>query len=132
MASHPYSKYLPKSLQRPSRPSKIYYFSFHHPPPCSCFSSHLSPLRCSFIMHDKLLSQGFCTYLPSSWNVLTPDCSNLLPHFFQVSAQIDLLRKAFLYYFVKLQSIPSPCPVCSLLPFAALLFSKAFTTFSIM
>ena len=43
-------------------------------------SSPFRSLCCFSIMHDK---RALELVLPSSWNVVTPDCSSLLPHRFQ-------------------------------------------------
>lgn len=100
----------PKSTT-PLFSSTVYLFSLQ--------SSPFRSLCCFSIMHDK---RALELVLPSSWNVLTPDCSSLLPHHFP--GLWSDFRKAFLYYSIKLQPILSS-HLRTLSPFLALLFSKA-------
>lgn len=56
-----YSKQMPKSRQRPARPSTVSHaFIYPHRLPCHLQASHLHSLCCSSVTH-KLLSQALCT-----------------------------------------------------------------------
>lgn len=109
-------------LQDPPKPPRALFptaFPLAHSSP-DTLVSFVVPLSCM----TNFCLRAFALVFLSFWNVLPLDCFSLLPHLFQVCAQIALLRKAFLYCCVKLQPLPSSPPALSISLFRFIFFPK--------